>query len=468
MADILKITTPLNNKNQINQLKQVVDPNTNFDISDVSKVIKTSNESGMQGHNNGLIDKDTSSSLLTNLLKDPTVTISYLKNIFLLQEVVKLLPVNNTAFTEEMQLLFNNLLISPENIVNEIVKQENNSSVFKGELFDFLRNLSKTSSSVEKKLAIANFLKSLNGHISKKDIIESLINNLKFLQDEYSSSNILCEEIKNTIENLQKNSTENFNNTKKSLLSLFEKLENSILFNEKNNKIISISRYNLSRFIDNKSYLRESIDNLLKHIDSEADKDFFVKLVGDFILEFEQNSKNIEEKSSVMKSLSRIIEKQALDSNISQINSEKIEKIINSLLSSPCNFTPLLHFIIPVEYMDIKSFAEIWIESSFEQENKDENDKNKNIHMFITFEVEQIGRFEAELFVIDNNIDLILACPEQYLEAFSSIDKNIKESLKESMYNFREIKIEKFEKTKSLMEVFKDLPKKRTGLDVTI
>lgn len=43
------------------------------------------------------------------------------------------------------------------------------------------------------------------------------------------------------------------------------------------------------------------------------------------------------------------------------LSADKVEKIIHSLLSSPCNFTPLLHFVLPVQYQDLHSFAEIWI-----------------------------------------------------------------------------------------------------------
>ena len=48
-------------------------------------------------------------------------------------------------------------------------------------------------------------------------------------------------------------------------------------------------------------------------------------------------------------SLAKLIDRQSQTDEIMLVNSEKVETIIRSLLSSPCNFTPLLHFVVPVQ-----------------------------------------------------------------------------------------------------------------------
>lgn len=67
-----------------------------------------------------------------NLLKDPAVTVNYLKNIYMLEEIISLLPVNNNTMTQEIRQLFNALLIKPDDIVGELVDQEYASTLFKG------------------------------------------------------------------------------------------------------------------------------------------------------------------------------------------------------------------------------------------------------------------------------------------------------------------------------------------------
>ena len=87
-------------------------------------------------------------------------------------------------------------------------------------------------------------------------------------------------------------------------------------------------------------------------------------------------------------------------------SSDKLEKIIHSLLCSPCNFTPLLHFVLPVQYEGLQSFAEIWINPNGGEDDRErQSDGGRVIHMLLAFDVGGIGRFELELFVRDKVID---------------------------------------------------------------
>jgi hypothetical protein len=168
-----------------------------------------------------------------------------------------------------------------------------------------------------------------------------------------------------------------------------------------------------------------------------------------------------------MKVLSTIIEKCASDDDIIKVNPESVDKIIHSLLSSPCNYTPLLHFIIPVEYMDMKSFAEVWINPNAEEESQ-KGGGEQNIHMLIVFDIEGVGQFETELFVKGKKIDLTLFCPQRYAVQFSQIAPQLRQCIAFSEYSFNEIKFEEMKETRSLIQVFKSLPYKRTGVDVRI
>lgn len=522
MADILKITTPLNPRNHTPQVHKNIEPEANFQLSDITKVIKPNSETGVNSQNTGFVDKDATSNLLSNLLKDPAVTITYLKNIFMLQEVVKLLPVNNSTFTQEIQLLFDSLLIPIEEVVAELKRQENSSTAFKGELFDFLRTFLDSNKTIDSQNAVANFLKALNGEKSKNSILSSVENCLRFIKSEMGSSTKISTEIEDILQKLQiaineeKNNfiqqknqnnlkeeqlkgqlnlmgqdelSENvesldklnkeqirniakeklagqteFKSIKQSILDLVNSLEDSILYNSKIEKISSMMIYNLSRFRDNPTFLREATDMLLTYINSESEKMEFIELLKGF-LTGEKVDGAI--KSKIMSALSEIMERQAFSKEITAINSEKIEKIINSLLSSPCSFTPLLHFIVPVEYMDMKSFAEIWIDVDEDTtENEETGEREDNLHMLIVFEVEGIGQFESEIFVRGKDIELMLFCPTGYKEMFKKLDEKIRENVKTSDYTFKDIIIDDLKKQRSLMDTFKDLPRKRTGLDI--
>ena len=88
-----------------------------------------------------------------------------MKNIYLLQELIKLLPVNNKPLTQEIQQLFDQLMVAPEDIADEMMRQENASTSFKGEMFDFLRELLSQNPKQEGlRQATVYFLKAFNSY----------------------------------------------------------------------------------------------------------------------------------------------------------------------------------------------------------------------------------------------------------------------------------------------------------------
>ncbi len=467
MADLLKITTPLVKQAQLQQGRQQVDPNTVFDLPDVSKVVKPNAQSEMQGQNNGMIQKEEAPTILMNLLKDPSVTVNFLKNIYMLQEIIKLLPVNNQAFTQEIEQLFDALMLPAEEIAQEMVLQENNSTEFKGELFDFLRELVANNPQPEIKYAVANLLKSINYSNCKQDILSAVANSLRYLSDSVETSRTLSSRLQELSDRfLQPEAPEQFQQLKAETLALLKDVEGSILFSPKMSKVVSILYYNLSRFNDNPDFFQESLSSLLTLLDGKQQKTEFVRHVRAFLESRGQD--RAEEPSRVMNVLTRILSRQAKSEELTLVNAEKMERIIHSLLSSPCNFTPLLHYVIPVEYMNIKSFAELWINPNGGEDERPIGEKKDCTHLLVVFDIEGIGQFEAELFVSGMDIDLAVYCPPAYAQAFSGVGERIKQVTGASGYRFGEIRVDKLDKPRSLMDVFKSLPYKRTGVDVRI
>lgn len=466
MADILKITTPLVNKDQI-QPKQQSDPTLPFALSDIKKVPQTNLNDEISKQNNTLIEKQ-SPNILMNLLKDPSVTVGFLKNIFMMQEIIKLLPVNNQSITKEIVQLFKSLLIGNEDISDEMIKQEKNSTLFKGELFNLLRELSSKYSQPEVRNSIATLLKSINSLMRNQDIMDSIANNLQFLSESLYPNKELSKALEQLSKQFrQENASSQFNSLKKQVISLLSSVENSILYTSKLEKISSITMYNLSRFNNNPDFLEDSITSLLTQIDSKDDKQRLLSEIRDFLTNFKSDYEN-KESSKIMDVLARLIEMQSKTNDVSVNKSESAENIIHSMLSSPCNFTPLLHFVIPVEYMDIKSFAEIWINPNEENDNKNENSNERIIHMLLSFEIEGIGEFEVELNVKGSGIILSMFCPTEYVKAFSTIGNNISKAIVDSSYKIDNFKVAEMKRQRSLMEVFKTLPYRRTGVDVKI
>ena len=61
-----------------------------------------------------------------------------------------------------------------------------------------------------------------------------------------------------------------------------------------------------------------------------------------------------------------------------------------------------------------------------------------------------------------------LYCPESYIGIFESLVPEFRNIMEEHGYKASGIEVERMDHVRSLMEVFKNLPFKRTGVDVKI
>lgn len=474
MPDFLRVTTPLINKNQAVQPKPGIDPTGAFSIQNTTKVVQTHNQSELLKQNNGFPENGDTPTLLLNLLKDPTVTVSYLKNIFLLEELFTLLPANNSTVTKEIENIFSGLLIKPDALADEMQKQENASTAFKGELFDFLRAISeRESGKPEVQLAIARLLRSLNSMGSQRDILDSVANNLSYLKTELAASKTLSGKLEQLINAFRSPDAQmNFQGLKSETLLLLKEIEDSILFSSRLSRVLSIVTYNLSRVNTNPDFATETAFRLRQFLSFE-DKKTFTDLFEKYILAIKDNMGSFftnpggKADSTVMSLLIELIGRQTGSNEMSASDSAKLEKMLHSLLSSPCNFTPLLHFILPMQAEGLRAFAEIWINPESDEKDMPEG-VDKGMHLLMVVDVESVGRFEAEFFVHDSIIDFSLYCPKGSESSYEEMMRHMPKLLYGTSYHLGSTKVSPFEETRSLMDVFKSLPYRRVGVDVKI
>lgn len=158
----------------------------------------------------------------------------------------------------------------------------------KGPLFDFLRNL--LNEKPELRLEMADFLKAVNGSVSRNDVLDSVANSLEFLSGQLAGSRnlsgtfgMLSDRIRAMIggdggaepnrgvidygSGLKNRLTE-WEAAKADILDALKELENSVLFSPQTERMIPNLLYNMSRYQDNESYLQEALLNLLIHVNS--------------------------------------------------------------------------------------------------------------------------------------------------------------------------------------------------------
>ncbi len=507
MADFLKISTPLVDKNPIPAAAaKPQTPGMPFELSDITRVMQPKSQSELLQQNNGLVPRESSPKILEELLKDPSVTVSMLRNIYLLQEVVRLLPAANTPLTNELQVMFEALMIKPSDIQAELMRQEDNTTLFKGELFDQLRTiLQEAKGDPYLTTSIGVFLKGLNATLSGRDTLDSVANNLQFLLDSLMGSALtksrmddinfstllqggfspeqftellgqsrLTDKLDIIIGMLRTpEAPAHFSMLKQGVLQVLPEVEKSLMFSPQIEKILPLVVYNLSRYNDNESFLPNAFQTLLDTMQGNVPRETLLKHLEDYLSlyrnpEGARQARAAEANSQVIDTLAQIIDKQAESPDVRLVASEKLESIVHSMLASPSNFTPLLHFILPVTYMDVQAFAEIWIDPNAEGENTAQGEKDIGTHMLMVFDIEGFGRFEAELYVQNKRLALNLLCPPGVQDVFSGIAPALRAAINETDYRFEAIHVDKLDRTHSLMDVFTNLPYKRMGVDVKI
>ena len=470
MANIEKFATPITNRNIVKPISEhKTAEGEKVDFQDTSKVKQTLAESELLKQHTGDIENQRGPTVFMNLLTDPQVTVGFMRNIYLMMDIVSLLSMQNGSLTEEMQQLFSELNLFPEEIADEMINQENSSTAFKGELFDFLRDVLAENKNPDFKKAVISVLKSVNCEKSKADILRALSASFNYMSAQMKPNKELSAVLHSISERFSsEDAMENFQNIRDDALSVLTDIERSILYNTQNSRLISMIRYNLSRYNTDSDFLTSSVNYLMTML-KEEDKSEFLQLLYDHLAYYENRSHSeILSDSKVMNTITDILKLQSESEEIKSLDSDSVESIIHSMLSSPSNFTPLLHFIIPVEYEDVVSFAEMWIDPDEGNHGSSESNDERLIHMLIVFDMDNLGRMETELHVRNKEITLLLYCSEEVRPVIESISKDLRKCADFSDYKISSVNIKQIKQPRSLVDVFDGLSVKRSGINVKI
>lgn len=305
MADILRVTTPLVNKNQSVEPRQNVGISTPFPMQDPSRVTQPNRQSPLLQQNNGMTQEETS-ALLLKLLKDPSVTVNFLQSISSMEAMIKLLPMNNTPFTQEIEQMFAQLLVPSDQIAQEMQRQEGGTTLFKGELFDLIREaLRANPEQKELRQAAVNFLKALTLSLSRQETLGSVENGLQYLSESIAPSKTLAGKLAELAEQFrQPEAQERFGELSRQALDLLAEVEESILFSDKTDKAVRMVIYNLSRYNGNEDFLRQAVSRMLTQLRGDAARNQFLQAVQQYL----QNPER-PKGSTVMEALGRILQR---------------------------------------------------------------------------------------------------------------------------------------------------------------
>lgn len=171
--------------------------------------------------------------------------------------------------------------------------------------------------------------------------------------------------------------------------------------------------------------------------------------------------------SSTLDNLTEFIEKNINNPALKSLDSFNAANLLQSLLNAPGVFTPLAHYILPLQVDNTRAFGELWVDN-------DENNPNntpgtqRNYHLFLTFDVESIGRFEVDMYALGEEVNLSLLYPPRFEKEIEPMKERVTKIIRNSGYQARTFETAPLKKPHNLTEVFPKITDKRTSLNKRI
>ncbi|MGN0674872.1 MAG: hypothetical protein ACI4KG_03930, partial [Oscillospiraceae bacterium] len=153
------------------------------------------------------------------------------------------------------------------------------------------------------------------------------------------------------------------------------------------------------------------------------------------------------------------------DPSLKSLSAMSRPDMIQGLLSAPGVFTPLLHFLVPMNMNGTKAFGELWADPDA---GKDPETGEDDRHLFLCFEIEDTGYFELELYSRGKSVNIALMCPQGTERDYLPLKEAIPALAASCGYNAEKMIVEPLKRKRDLTNVFPKLNERRSGLNVSV
>ncbi len=273
MADLLHITTPvtpkdyqLPNNRHSNQQTEFSNGQI-FNLGDQTKIVKTNDRTDDFAEQNL---KDSSLNMPKSMTSMGSIsgTVDTVKELLGKATLSALAAKGDHDTLNKITEFAQEIILSPDELLKDMVDQQDTATIFSGKLWDTLRGLLKTGSD-DLNSAITDFAKAAADNAAKNEILDSLSANLKYLSKELAPSKAVADELMKASEALTgPDAARNFNAIKSTLVQLVNYTGQSLLLDNKSQNLLPLLIYNMSRYNNDPEALKESFGTLLNIYDN--------------------------------------------------------------------------------------------------------------------------------------------------------------------------------------------------------
>lgn len=229
--------------------------------------------------------------------------------------------------------------------------------------------------------------------------------------------------------------------------------------------------------------MKGAVNTLLRNFEGEKDLNTLIDRLSVIVNRMD----NLDAKITVAQSINQVLSQMALaeginyrppttmenmlDFLVKNINDPSLKSLsamnrgemLQGLLTSPGVFSPLLHFLVPMNMDGTKAFGELWADPDAGGGKDGESDK----HLFLCFEIEEAGYFEMEVYAKGRNINVSLLCPAGSERQYMPLKEFIPQIAAVNGYNAEKMIISPLKKKRDLNRVFPKLNDRKTALNVS-
>ncbi|MBQ8568890.1 MAG: hypothetical protein IJ446_06710 [Oscillospiraceae bacterium] len=268
-----------------------------------------------------------------------------------------------------------------------------------------------------------------------------------------------------------------------------ERLKNTLSGLDPNKGTESV-KLALASMTPNTPAMADALDAIIGDFEESGDLQALVDRLADIIDSIEDMDKKFPLAQSLNSSLEVLAEKQGVnykpptsmdmlaDFLVKNLNDKTLQSMISanrsdmvqSMLTSPGVFSPLIHIFAPLDAFGMRAFAEMWIDrnadKSWDRTEKDiAEGGGETSHLFMCFDMEDIGYFELEMYAKDTNLSVMLLTPEGMERTFAPLKAAVPRIAANSGYTVGTTIVEPLYQKRNLNSIFPQLNERRGNLN---
>ena len=430
MAENLRITTPVTvSGDRSGNIKGANAPTPIGNI-DPSQVLNKDNASAPQDRNASMQWNNNSvfQNFVSKLKASTPVSQTLGKLLNGATAELNATTVNSPA-GQLMSELVESTVMTKEQMLENLLFQNSNSTKFNAELFDLFKVLAKDGKSERLNQCIGRFLKAYDGYFNANQTMNTVAKQLqKLLGYIPKSYRVPIEEAINQLDVSQTNDStiqQNLVVLKDNVLPTLGKYFATFNdFGEGRNKLSlimhDISRLNVSTSDELGARFNELIEYMKYEMNVPASQlKTIEQMFSDAMESVEKGSEN-----KLIDTLAKMLNSDAT-LGLSATGQGMIRETMQTLLLDYNVYMPFAHYFLPVAYEGKQLMSDIWVEKDGDGSSADQKRK-----IYINFDISDMGSFQAIIELSGYNVDCKLHLPQNLKKELSKINGDVEQIFK--------------------------------------